>query len=104
MPDRKYMLISAKDCFGKRTNQKTVKDGLGGPMGSRAEAVKQYKKSESKWKKELKALKKQNNMLFRISKKSGSLRELKNIKKIRWEASNKCCNPSRDSSSEEDIL
>ena len=42
---------SSEDCFGKRTNQKTIKYGLGGPMGSRAEVVKQYKKSKIKQKK-----------------------------------------------------
>ena len=42
------MLYSAEDCFGKCSNQNTIKDGLVGPMGSRAEAVKQYKRSESK--------------------------------------------------------
>ena len=45
--------------------------------------MKQYNKSESKWKKDLKALNKQNKMLFSISKKSGLRREIKNIKKIR---------------------
>ena len=40
-------------------------------MGSSAGAVKQYKKSKIKWKKELKALRKQNKMLASIAKKSG---------------------------------
>ena len=43
-------------------------------MGSRYEDVKQYKKSEIKWNKYLKALKKQNKLLFSIDKKSGSCR------------------------------
>ena len=51
-------------------------------MVRRAEAVKNCKKSESKWKKEVKAQKKQNKMLFSIAKKSGSCREPKNIKNI----------------------
>ena len=46
------MLHNSGDCFGKRSDQKSIKYGLGGPMGSRAEAVKQYKRSENKWKKE----------------------------------------------------
>ena len=51
IPEQKYMSHSAEECFGKRANQKTINDGLGGPMGSRSEAVKQYKKSENKWNK-----------------------------------------------------
>ena len=46
-------------------------------MGNRAEAVKQYKKSENHWEKELKDLKKQNRILYSIAKKSSSRRELK---------------------------
>ena len=45
-------------------------------MGSRAEAVKQYKKSENHWEKELKDLNKQNRILYSIGKKSSSRREL----------------------------
>ena len=41
-------------------------DGLGGPLGSRADAVKQYNKSEHKWKKEMKALKKQNKIFIAL--------------------------------------
>ena len=61
--EHKYMLHSAEDCFGNLSDQNYVRDGMGGPMGSRAEAVKQYKKSENKRKKELEALKKQKNAL-----------------------------------------
>ena len=82
IPEQKFMLHSAEDCFVKCTNQETIKDRLGGPMGSRAEYVKQYKKSKSKCKKYMKALKKQNKMLFSIAKKYGLRRELKKIKKI----------------------
>ena len=46
-------------------------------MGSRAEAVKQYKKSENHWEKELKDLNNQNRILYSIAKKSSSRRELK---------------------------
>ena len=45
-----------------------------------------HNKSEKKWKKELKALNKQNKMLYSIAKKFGSRREIKNIKKIREKA------------------
>ena len=82
MPEQKYMSYSAKDCTGMRTNR-TIKDGMGGYMGSRADTVKQYKKSEKKWKKELKCINKQKNMLYIIAKKAGSRREIKKIKKIR---------------------
>ena len=62
--------------------------------------MKQYHKSEKKWKKELKSIKKQNKMLFSTAKKSGSHREIKKIKKIR-EASHKRCDSSRDSYSDD---
>ena len=58
MPERKYMFHSAKDCTVMHTNR-TIKDGMGGSVGSRANTVKQYKKSENKWRKELKYFKKQ---------------------------------------------
>ena len=48
MHEIKYMLHSSEDCFGKRPDQKSIKDGLAGPLGSRADAVKQYKKFEHK--------------------------------------------------------
>ena len=49
-------------------------------MGSRTNYVKQYKNSENKCKKDLKSLKKQNKMLYRIAKKSFSHREIKRIR------------------------
>ena len=75
------MLYSAKDCTVQRTNQ-TIKDGMGGSMGSRADTAKQYNKYEKKCNKELKAINNQNKMFYGISKNSGSHRELKNIQKI----------------------
>ena len=57
--------------------------------------MKQYKR-----KKELKALKKQNNMFYSIANKSGSRREIKKIKKIWENYSKKSCNSSGDSSSD----
>ena len=100
-PEQTYMLHSVEDYFGKRTNQNNIKDGLGEPMVSRAEYVKQYKKFYSKWKKELKTLKKKKQMLFRISKNSGSCRELKKINNIRAKASKKRCDSISNSSSDE---
>ena len=52
-------------------------------------------------KKELKALKKQNKMLFIIAKNSVSCRKLKNIMNIRAKSSKKRCNYSSDSSSDD---
>ena len=46
--EQKYRSHSAEDCFGKRTNQKSIRDWLVGPMGSRAEDVKQYTNSNKK--------------------------------------------------------
>ena len=45
--------------------------------------MQQYKKSENKWKKELKDPKKQKRIIYSIAKKSGSRREINNINKIR---------------------
>ena len=86
MPDHKYASHSAKDCTGVRS-KRFIKDGMGGPIGIRTHVVQHNNKSENKWKKELKALKNQNKMLYRISKKSISRHEIKKIKKIRTEAS-----------------
>ena len=71
-----------------RTNR-NVKDGLVGSVGSRADTVKQYKKFENKCNKDLKDLNKKKRMLYRISKKPGSRRQIKNINKIREISSNK---------------
>ena len=79
MPEQKYMSYRSEDCFGNSYNHNSIKDGLGGDIGSMPKAMKQYNKSENKRKKYLKDLKKQNKTIYRISKKSGSRRELKNI-------------------------
>ena len=42
--DHNYMSHIAKDCTGMRT-KRTIKDGMGGSVGGRADTVKQYKKS-----------------------------------------------------------
>ena len=82
MPERKYMSHSAEDFTDVRTNQ-FIKYGMLGPVRIRYDAVKQHNKSEKKWKKEIKALKEQNKMIYSISKKSGSRREIKKIRNIR---------------------
>ena len=51
------MSHGAEDCTSIRTNR-TIKYGMGRSVGSRADTVKQYNKSE-KCRKELKAFKKQ---------------------------------------------
>ena len=53
MPEQKCILHSAEEFFGKRTNQKIVKDELRGSMGSRSEAMEQYKKSDRNFRKSL---------------------------------------------------
>ena len=64
------------------SNQVSVKVGLRGTLGNISAAVQQYHKSEKKCKRGLKALKKQNKMLFSMSKLLGSRREFKKIKNI----------------------
>ena len=83
------MLHSSEILFGEFSNQQTIKEGLGGALDNRFDSVKHYKKSEHKYKKYLNALKKQNKILYSISKKSGSHRELRKIKKIKAKASKK---------------
>ena len=61
-----------------------------------SESVKQYKKSKNQWREQLKALKKQNKMLYILANNSGSRRE---IEKIKAKASKKRRNDSSDSSS-----
>ena len=80
MPERKYTSHSAEYCTGMRTKH-PIKDGMGVPMVISTNYVQQYNNSENKWKKELKALKKQNKILYSISNKYGSRREIKKIRK-----------------------
>ena len=87
-----------ENCFGKNSDQQSIKDVLGGELGHRDNVVKQYKTSKQKRKKELKDIRKQNKMFYSISKKSGSRRELKNIKKIKDKASKNHSYSIRDSS------
>ena len=55
-----------------------------------ADAVKYYQKIEKSFKRDLKALKKQNKMLFSMAKRSGLRRELKKTKNINSKAYKKC--------------
>ena len=70
-------------------------------MGSMYDTLKQYKNSENKWKKDLKALNNKNKILYSIANKYGLRRELKNINKIRAKSSKKICDSSIDSSSDD---
>ena len=43
MTHQKYMAHSSENRFFERSYQQSIKDGLGGSLGNRADAVKQYK-------------------------------------------------------------
>ena len=49
--EQKYMSHNSGDYLAKCSYHNLIKGELGGPTGSRAEAVKQYKRSNNKWKK-----------------------------------------------------
>ena len=93
------MLHSDKEFTDHGTNH-TINDRMGGSVGSRYNTVKQYKKSEFKWKKYLKDFRKHNKIIYSITKNSVLRSELKKIKKIRKQASKKGCDFSSDSSSD----
>ena len=80
MPERKYASHSSEDFTG--VTKRSIKDGMGGPIGSRTHDVQHNKKYENNWKKYLEALNKQKKMLHSIAKKSGLRREIKNSNKI----------------------
>ena len=85
MPEHKYILHSTKDCNGVLT-KRSIKDRMGGTIGSRNHAAQQHKKPKNKQKTDLKALNKPEK-LYIIAKKSGPCREIQRIKKIRKEVS-----------------
>ena len=89
MPEPKYISHSSENWFGKRPNHESLKKWLGGNLGNRDVAVKKFKNSKKKCKEDLKSLKKQNKMLYSISRRTGSHRDIKNIKKIRSNMSKK---------------
>ena len=51
MPEINYMSHISENCIGKRSYQHSIKEVLGVSLGNRADAVKNYKKYERKWKK-----------------------------------------------------
>ena len=110
IPDHKYKSNRSEKCFGRRYDQEYTKEGLRGSLNNRSTAVKKCHKYEKKWRRYMKDIKKQNKMLFRMAKHSGSHCELKNIKKIYAKALEKndssCSSSSRsdyDSSFSSDI-
>ena len=90
MNEQKWKSHSFENYFGKRSDHKSVTDGLGVPLGNRANSVNHYQKTEDNWKKDMKALKKQNKMLLIMAKKYGLRREIKKVKKIKAKSSYNC--------------
>ena len=82
IPKHKYKLHSSETFFGWRSDQESIKEGLWGSLCNRATDVKHYQKYEKERKRDLKYLRKQNNILFSMSKRSGSRCELNKTKKI----------------------
>ena len=56
---------------------------MGGALDNRAAAVNQCQKYENEWKRELKDLNKQNNIVLSIANQSGSCYDINKIKNIR---------------------
>ena len=44
MTERTWKSHSSDNFFGNKSDQESVKDGLGGPLGNREDAVKHYQK------------------------------------------------------------
>ena len=53
----KYKLHISETFFGRSSEQESIKEGLGGSLGNRNNAAKQYPKCKNKWKRDLKSLK-----------------------------------------------
>ena len=98
IPESKWKSNSSKKSFVKRSNKENFKDGLGGALSNRDDAVKHYQKYKKKLKRELKYHKKQTNMLFSMAKNSVTRREIKNTKEITSKVSKKRSYSIKDSS------
>ena len=48
MNERKCKSHSSENCFGKRSDHEYIKEGMGGRIGNRATAAKQYQKYKNK--------------------------------------------------------
>ena len=66
----------------KRSYQKSLKKGLRGNLTNRGADAKKFNKDENNWKGELKYLKKKNNIVYRMAKRTGPHWDLKKTKKI----------------------
>ena len=62
---------------------------MGEAQGNMDDAVNNDHKTEKKWKRDLKYLKKKNKMIFSMANKSVSCHEIKKIKKIKSKSSRK---------------
>ena len=82
IPERKYKSHSSEHYFGERSKQESIRYSLVGSLGNRNNAVKQLQKYKNKWRRELKSLKKQNKIIFSMTKRSGSHHELNKINNI----------------------
>ena len=80
--ERKWKMHTSINCFGNSSNQGSFNEGLVEKLGNRADDINQYQKSENNYRREMKALNKQNKIHFSMSKHSGSCCNFKNIKKI----------------------
>ena len=68
------MYHRVEKCFGFKQQEDSTKKNVGGSIGKREGAVKPFQKSKNKFKKEMKYLKKQNKIIYSITKKSVCLK------------------------------
>ena len=59
MSEQKYISHISDTCFIKRYDQESMKESLGGNLGTSYKSVNQFQKAKNKWKSELKDLQKQ---------------------------------------------
>ena len=78
------------DLFELTNKLDSIKKYLGRGLGKRDAAVNQFHKSENKIQRNLKALKKQNKILFKLVKKTSyckDMHKIKNIKAMKYNSS-----------------
>ena len=95
------MSNSSEAWFVKRSDQVSLKKGLGGNLGNREKAVKKSHKTENGCKGELKHLKKNIKMLYIMVKCTKYCRYLKKIKNTPSNVTKKYESSSSDSSSKD---
>ena len=81
IPEQKWKYHTSENFFGKRSDQASIKSGLGVALINRDDAVNNHPKTEN-YKRDMKTLQKQNMKLYSMDKKSGSRLELKKIQII----------------------